>query len=571
MEKLKSKTRNGLFFALIFALSMALPMFFGAQEADAAVIYVDASAVPGGDGTSWADAYIHLQDALAEAGSGDEIWVAAGTYYPDEDTNNPDGTGDREASFRMIKGVSILGGFAGHETSLEERVLSDATETFLSGDIGTEGDDSDNCYHVFYHPFHTNLDDTAILDGFTITDGNADGSWPHDYGGGMHSTDFNSSPTLTNCTFYGNTASYGGGMYNAYSTSPVLNNCTFYGNTASYGGGMYNSYSSPTLTNCIFYGNTAGFGGGMYNYASSPVLTNCTFYGNTARFGGGISDAESSSSMLTNCILWGDTAGNGSEIYNTSDSFPEVAYCAIQGGFDGEGNIDEDPLFADSANGDFHLDPDSPCIDAGTNDAPNLPATDCDGEVRIFDGDDDGVATVDMGVDEYFYADTLSLSANGYGTTIPRPGVHNYNAGTQVEITAIPLGRNAVFKLWKGTGVPVSQRKANPLTITMDSDKNIRAFFVRRYSLTIAVGGDGNGGTTRSAPGTYTYNEGQMIRIRALPDPGYVFSYWEGVSERPITQNPIRVTIDSDRRKITAYFRRAIKKSVKALKTKRRR
>jgi hypothetical protein len=95
-------------------------------------------------------------------------------------------------------------------------------ETILSGDVGTEGNDTDNSYHVFYHPLGTALDNTAILDGFTITGGNADGDYPHERGGGMYNDA--SSPTLTNCTFAGNSA---GGRY-------------------GYGGGMYNHASSPT-------------------------------------------------------------------------------------------------------------------------------------------------------------------------------------------------------------------------------------------------------------------------------------------------------------------------------------
>ena len=48
----------------------------------------------------------------------------------------------------------------------------------------------------------------------------------------------NSSPALTNCTFAGNSALYGGGMYNSAGSSPALSNCTFAGNSAYYGGGM---------------------------------------------------------------------------------------------------------------------------------------------------------------------------------------------------------------------------------------------------------------------------------------------------------------------------------------------
>ena len=98
----------------------------------AGVIYVDASAIGAGTGANWTDAYTKLQDALAAASSGDQIWVAAGVYYPDEGggmTND-----DRTATFTMINGVELYGGFAGTETSPGQRDWK-ANVTVLSGDL----------------------------------------------------------------------------------------------------------------------------------------------------------------------------------------------------------------------------------------------------------------------------------------------------------------------------------------------------------------------------------------------------------------------------------------------------
>jgi hypothetical protein len=64
-------------------------------------------------------------------------------------------------------------------------------------------------------------------------------------------------------------------------------------------------------------------------------------------------------------------------------------------------NIDADPRFANSSIGDYHLQKDSPCIDAGTNAAPRLPASDFDGDPRVIDGNNDSVEMVDIGADEY--------------------------------------------------------------------------------------------------------------------------------------------------------------------------
>ena len=379
----------------------------GAYETPPDVIYVDQDATGDTDGSSWDNALTDLEDALSWAVEGVEIWVAEGIYKPAAEHG---GAGDRFRSFQMINGVAIYGGFDPGSAILafEDRDW-DAYPTTLSGDIGTEGDTADNAYHVFYHPDGTDLDSTAVLDGFIVTDGNANGDAdPHQDGAGMYN--HSSSPTLANCTFTDNaahSAGSGGGMLNN-SSSPALTNCTFSGNSAALGGGVYNADSSPTLANCTFWNNSASNdGGAMLNDNSSPTLTNCTFWGNLAGDGGGIYDFFSSPT-LTNCILWGNTPD---QIYNadpaTRASSPVVSYSDIQGGCAtvagnvcGMGNIDADPLFVDPDNGDFHLGALSPCIDTGDNAAPSLPPYDFEGDPRIMDGNHDGTPTVDMGVDE---------------------------------------------------------------------------------------------------------------------------------------------------------------------------
>ena len=402
------------------------------------IIYVDTDATGADDGSSWADAYTSLPYALDIASFGDEIWVAQGTYRPNDGIVSIPEVDDRELTFQLKSDVSVKGGYAGYGEPAPDARDVDAYETILSGDlsgndVGNLDDPSrdDNSYHVVTG---SGTDETAVLDGFTVTSGNAgDSSEPHNNGGGMYNdsssptvinciftgnlaiwagagmyNESNSSPTVTGCTFTGNSAysdvSGGGGMYNLDSSSPTVTGCTFSGNSADIGGGMFNNHnsspmvtnstftgnsanyygggifnmdsSSLTMVNCTFTGNSAEyFGGGMFNQVnSSPTVTNCTFGGNSAEYnGGGMYNEWDSSPTVTNCILWGNTAPEGNEIYNDM-SAPAISYCDIAGcGGSGAGWITFPFLGID---GGGNIDADPLFIDA--DGADNTPGTEDD-------------------------------------------------------------------------------------------------------------------------------------------------------------------------------------------------
>ncbi len=169
------------------------------------------------------------------------------------------------------------------------------------------------------------------------------------------------------------------------------------------GGGVFCYYSSPTIVNCIITNNAADDdGGGIGYYADCyPTIINCTISRNYAfDRAGGLYAPCIGLATVVNSIFWDNT---GSNEIDTGCGTPTVniTYSDIQGGYTGTGNIGADPLFMDGGNGDFHLQPTSPCIDVGRNTVPELPDIDFEGDPRTVDGDDDGTVTVDMGVDEY--------------------------------------------------------------------------------------------------------------------------------------------------------------------------
>jgi parallel beta-helix repeat protein/putative cofactor-binding repeat protein/predicted outer membrane repeat protein len=340
-----------------------------------------------------------IQEGINVAVDGDTVLVQPDTYYENINYNG--------------KNITVASLF-----------LTTQDTTYISQTI-IDGDSIDSVV-----TFESGEDSTAILIGFTITNGYSEdggGIYCHNsnptieyctfnanssyYGGGIYCCV--ASPTIVNCIFNGNSAGEnGGGICCFYESVSLIENCTFSGNSAMFGGGIkcWNN-SSPMIKNCILSDNWADeYGGGIdCAYWCNPTIEYCTISGNSSEFGAGISSThesnpeitnctisensanengggiwcwDNSNPILVNCIIWNDTP---EEIYFGVDNYPNsitISYSDIQGGETGivtnnngivnwlEGNIDADPLFVDPGNGDYHLTENSPCIDAGDPTSP---------------------------------------------------------------------------------------------------------------------------------------------------------------------------------------------------------
>jgi predicted outer membrane repeat protein len=321
MKVLKSVLYSLIVLLVLSSTASATSLFQEPPE----ILYVKEGGT--GECSSWDDA-CDLQTAITKLPY--KIYVAEGTYYPSQS--------DREASFNLVSGLQIFGGFPAAGGTWEERNWQDH-ETILSGDIDGDGTLENNSIHVLTA---TDVNHLARLDGFNITGGNADlmESLITSSGAGMYNS--NSNPILSNLNFIGNSARRGAGMYNDQS-SPTLSNVIFSQNSAGDGGGMYNDQSNPTLTTVTFSANSSSnLGGGMYNIDSSPMLTDVTFkdnvgggmynehgsptlnyvlfFANSSNQGGGMRNQGGGSPIFTNVSFIGNTANRGGGLANVYSS-----------------------------------------------------------------------------------------------------------------------------------------------------------------------------------------------------------------------------------------------------------
>lgn len=357
----------------------------------------------------------------------------------------------------------------------------------------------------------------ALLAGFTVTNGVNDADSP---GGGINC--IGASPTIDRCVIASNTGQVGGGLYCKNSPQLRLLTCQIRGNQAAVGGGLLLEHSSPHLENCLIVGNVAhASGGGMAGVTSWGSFVHCTIADNSAgSSGGGIASVGFQASTFRGAILWGNTAPANPQIHGLP---PDVSYSCVEGGITGVGNIDADPLFVDAPNGDYHLTPSSPCIDAaGTEDGSDI---DCDAEPRPYPISS---GPLDMGCDEYVEYVYVTVEDTEGGADPPE-GAYEYVRGTTMTFssgtssTGTSVERYAVAG-WSGSGnIPASGSAGSTGAVILDADSAITWHWQHQVLLQFQPTANG----TVNTPDTWCPLNSE-ITIEALPGGSYSFDCWRG-------------------------------------------
>ena len=341
-----------------------------------------------GNGSSWQNASGNLRTVLANANKNAQIWVAQGTYYPTQCGNCTET--ERRLSFEIPDSVAVYGGFNGTESTLAQRNWQQNV-TILNGDIDRDGDIAKNAYHVIYTH---NVGAQTILDGFTVTGGNANNAAivgeRYTSGGGLYNdgrvTGTRGNPSVSNCIFNKNQANgFGGAVYNGAGYGGIctasFKNCQFTNNYSVQEGGAVNNSGevggncNPFFDFCLFTNNRSGaaggavfsnavsgtsqavyrncqfvlnqadtYGGGIYNQGKqgncSPTIIGCLFWKNTALSAAGVyclgSEGGNSNPYIANCIFYKNEAHTGGSVYSnandaTGHATPYIVNCIIWG------------------------------------------------------------------------------------------------------------------------------------------------------------------------------------------------------------------------------------------------
>jgi hypothetical protein len=501
-------------------------MFF-VFTAPATVFYVDVNSTnPVPPYAGWSTASTDIQSAIDAASDGDQIWVNDGIYQ----------TGGRVFLGAITNRVII-------NKAVTVQSVNGPAVTMIQGNQPI-GSNAVRC--VF-------MATNSVLSGFTLTNGGTMSSGDPSLdqsGGGIWATNSSNSSggVVSNCVLIGNAAkNVGGGAYGG-----IIYNSSIIQNSAYTGGGVgfANGYT-PTVTKCLIFSNTAtAYGGGAalvilnncilsQNKASSgggaefSMLYGCLVVSNSAsQMGGGIYDGIStinctivgntalqqaggvaSGGTVYNCIIYFNTVTNGSSP-NYSGSPAPYYCCTIPPSLSGGVIVTNDPLFVDTADGNFRFQSNSPCINSGNN-AYVVGTNDLDGNPRIVGG------TVDIGCYEYQMPASIISYAwlqqyglptdgtvdyadlDGNGMNIYQDWIAGLNPTNAASVLALysPATTNTI-------GITVTWQSVKTRTYYLQSSTNLPAFISIKRNIVGQAGTTSYTDTTATNGGPYFYRVG---------------------------------------------------------------
>jgi len=405
-----------LFICLLFCISVqAVDRYVWANSPSPSAPY-----------TSWNTAAHDIQTAVNAASPEDIVIVTDGVYYVSsqisittnitvKSVNGPEATivaRNQAGSYRIfystaanivLDGFTITNGYTSYGAGIYLTYGGTVRNCLVANNLATDSAGGiyvappnyaaliENCRIIsnislnsggggilFYNP-------DTVISNCTINWNSTSGS-----GGGV----LMAGGKIAGCSLQGNTATNSGGGL-SFSLATTVDRCVIVSNTAKNGGGFYTSGSSAgnTVQNCCVYGNIATNNGGGISCYNTNVVRNCTIVYNSASnsCGGALLDFHG---QLDNCIAYFNTASTNPNFSLTA--FSTGSFNCAYPAMTGSGNITNDPLFADTASGNYRLSAGSPCKNTGTNQDWMTNAVDLDGQTRIWN------RIVDMGAYEYW-------------------------------------------------------------------------------------------------------------------------------------------------------------------------
>jgi hypothetical protein len=437
---------------ILSAATACIVALLTAASLHAATIYVSTAGNDADTGQTWQTAKQTVQAGLNAAASGDEVWVAAGTYVQcitlkagvalyggfaggemnlserDWVANVTVLDGNQAGSVvtapggatvtTRIDGFAIRNGFyihgggvhcSGASPTIANNTIVGNSASQYGGGLFCANASPTITNNTIAGNRITNADGHGagiccyLSSSPTITNNTISGNSGASTGGGISRYFSTSSPTITGNTIVSNSAGSGGGICCESSGTMTIANNTITGNIAvgGGGGGIYADNSSPAIINNTIMGNSAyGSGGGIGTRYSSAIVAGNTVMGNGAPAGGGIG-CDGGSPTISNTIVAFNSAGvymsgsaTASLLHNCVYGNTPYNYSGLTDPTGTDGNISVDPELVDTVYGNLHIQPDSPCVDAGDDSVAGAGWTDMDGQPRKQG------AHVDIGADE---------------------------------------------------------------------------------------------------------------------------------------------------------------------------